>query len=177
MIGSVTGYLAFILAVIGFINARKGLPKTLLAGLWSGYLLFGLSATYQMHTHNYYHMPFIPIAALSIAPLGARATYITTNFFYRKWRLSLVLFILFILIAVGFSGQLKSYFSGHKKELKFAGAVIGVNPDFKEFIAGHYDKEISIAKEIGEYVGHNANTVFLSPDFGRILAYYGELSG
>ncbi len=177
MVGSVTGYLAFILAVFGFINARKGLPKTLLTGLWSGYLLFGLSATYQMHTHSYYHIPFIPIAALSLGPIGAGAVYIVPKLLYKRWRLSVVLFILFTISAVGFSGQLKSYVSGHKKELKFAAAVMGINPEFKEFLAGHYERELKVAREIGEYVEHSTNTVFLTPDFGRVLAYYGELSG
>jgi hypothetical protein len=32
-------------------------------------LLFGLSATFQIHTHSYYTLPFIPIAALSLGPV------------------------------------------------------------------------------------------------------------
>jgi hypothetical protein len=43
-------------------------PRALLAGLWVGYFLYGLSLPYQMYTHSYYHEQLIPIIALSLAP-------------------------------------------------------------------------------------------------------------
>jgi 4-amino-4-deoxy-L-arabinose transferase-like glycosyltransferase len=177
MIGSVTGYLAFIVAGAGLITARKGMPKAVLTGLWLGYLLFGLSATYQMHTHSYYHMPFIPIAALSFGTIGAKAISFVTKLLYKRWRSSVVIFFILVASAVGASEILKNMLAEHKKELIFTASVMGINPELKEYITGNYEKELKLAKEIGEQVGHSTRTVFLTPRFGRVLAYYGELSG
>ncbi len=177
MIGSVTGYFTFILALYGFFNARKGLPKTLLIGLWIGYLLFGLSATFQIHTHSYYHMPFIPIAALSIGPIGIAAVHHLANLILKRWRFIALIVILVIISVASSREKLGKILSEYKGEIKFAGTVVGINPEFKEFIAGNYENEVRIAKEIGEYVRHGPNTVILAHDFGRVLAYHGELSG
>ncbi len=48
--------------------------------LWAGYALFGLYFNYHISTHDYYSLPLIPIAALSLAPAGRlvlRATHQT----------------------------------------------------------------------------------------------------
>jgi hypothetical protein len=39
-------------------------------GLWGAYLLYSLFFNYHVATHDYYHLPFIPIVALSLGPLG-----------------------------------------------------------------------------------------------------------
>ena len=178
MIGGVTGYLAFILAIAGLIIAPKGLLKNVLSGLWIGYLFFGLSATYQMHTHSYYHMPFIPIAALSLGPIGSDIAHGLTKQLQKRWQLSVAFFLILIAItAVGAKAQIRIILMEHKKELKLIGAVTGINPEFKAFITGNYERELRTAKEIGEHVGHSTNTLFLTPHFGRVLTYFGELSG
>ncbi len=60
--------LAFL--VLGIIGIALATPRSraLLAGLWIGYVLYGLTLPYQMYTHTYYHLQFIPILALSLAP-------------------------------------------------------------------------------------------------------------
>jgi hypothetical protein len=174
MLGKVTGYIAFILAAAGLVTARKGMPKTLLTGLWAGYFLFGLSATYQTHTHSYYHIPFIPIAALSLGPMGAGAV----KLLIKKWHLPLVfIVILAVSGAVTSKERLKSFIEEHKNELRAGASVIGVNPRFKDFLAGRYEDEIRIAEEIGAHVEHSTNTIFLTPAFGRIIAYHGKFAG
>jgi hypothetical protein len=45
--------------------------RIFLAGLWVGYLIYGLTLPYQMYTHNYYHLQLTPLLALSMAPLAA----------------------------------------------------------------------------------------------------------
>ena len=176
MLGNVTGYIAFILSAIGTITAPKGMPKTLLAGLWLGYFLFGLSATYQIHTHAYYHIPFIPIAALSLGPMGSRAI----NLFHRSRRLHLPVILIMILViatAAGAKRPLTHLLSEHKEKMKLTAAILGVNTWFKEFLTGNYENEVKIAKEIGDHVGHSTNTLFLTPDFGRVMAYHGKFAG
>jgi hypothetical protein len=44
--------------------------RVFLYGLWGSYILFGLFFNYHIATHDYYHLPFIPIVGLSLAPLG-----------------------------------------------------------------------------------------------------------
>ncbi len=174
MLGNVTGYIAFILAVVGSVCARKGLPKTLLAGLWVGYFLFGISATFQIHTHDYYHILFIPIAALSLGPMGAKAI----NGLIKKWQFPAVLIIILALsAAVTGTGRLKSFIGDHKDELRFGASVSGINPRFKDFLTGSYDEKVRIAEEIGDHIEHSTKTIFLTPAFGRILAYHGKFAG
>jgi hypothetical protein len=40
-----------------------------MTSLWVGYFIFGLFFNYHISSHDYYSLPLIPIAALSIAPL------------------------------------------------------------------------------------------------------------
>jgi 4-amino-4-deoxy-L-arabinose transferase-like glycosyltransferase len=60
--------LAFL--VLGVVGIALAAPRSraLLAGLWIGYILYGLTLPYQMTTHTYYHLQFVPILALSLAP-------------------------------------------------------------------------------------------------------------
>ncbi|MEN8265332.1 MAG: glycosyltransferase family 39 protein [Nitrospirota bacterium] len=180
MIGRVTGYIAFILAVLGLFKAGRGRTKNLLLGLWAGYLLFGLSATYQMHTHSYYHMPFIPIAALSLAPIadifiGRKAPLLSA-----RTKIIFLTGICIISVGLFLSVQkmpLKDMLSQHKAKLKTAALILGVNTEIGRFLRGDFNKEIAIAKEIGERVGHSHNTLFLTPHFGRVITYHGEFAG
>jgi hypothetical protein len=57
--------------LLGVLSAR-GRLQALLIGLWAGYLAFGIAFTYHIHTHDYYHLPALPLAALSLAPLFSR---------------------------------------------------------------------------------------------------------
>jgi 4-amino-4-deoxy-L-arabinose transferase-like glycosyltransferase len=65
------GIVAIILALLGIGLSRPPLRIHLVA-LWAGYVLFGFSIPSLIISHSYYHALFIPILALSIAPLGAR---------------------------------------------------------------------------------------------------------
>lgn len=47
-----------------------GRKRILLAGMWLGYLLIGLSVPSLVITHNYYNLYAVPLTALSLAPLG-----------------------------------------------------------------------------------------------------------
>jgi len=179
MIGRVVGYLAFIIAFLGLFMAQQGLSKALLIGLWIGYFIFGLSATYQIHTHDYYQLQFIPIIALSLGPIGVQAINYLTNLICKRWSVTVLIIIILIVVIVGVGSQTQfgNIFSKHKRQLKILASFIGVYPEFQKFLTKDFEKEVKIAKEIGEIVGHSTNTVYLTSDFGRSLAYHGELSG
>lgn len=181
MIGQVVGYLFFMLAILGLVKVKQNRTRALLLGLWCGYFLFGLSATYQIHTHNYYSMPFIPIVALSIAPLaeairGRLACMVLTR--SRIYVLAAICFALIITAAVITRVfPMKDRLLDYKSGLKTTAVFLGIDPEFSKFIKDDFDKTVMTAKEIGEYVGHSTNTLFLTQDFGRVLAYHGELAG
>ncbi len=70
MIQDVLGLVTFALALLGFALVEHKPSRALLFGLWGGYALFGIFFNYHISTHNYYSLPLIPIAALTLTPLA-----------------------------------------------------------------------------------------------------------
>jgi len=68
MLNNVTGGVILMLALLGIFFFDKEKRRFML-GLWGGYALFGFYFNFHIHTHDYYSLPLIPIAALSLAPL------------------------------------------------------------------------------------------------------------
>lgn len=64
------GGLFIMLGLLGFFLTNDKRLLSFLFGLWGAYLLYGLFFNYHVATHDYYHLPFIPIVAVSLAPLG-----------------------------------------------------------------------------------------------------------
>jgi len=68
-LNNLIGILFLLIALAGVtLTPRKG--RTLLVGLWVGYLLYGFAFPFQIHTHDYYNLILIPIIALSLASIG-----------------------------------------------------------------------------------------------------------
>jgi hypothetical protein len=63
------GLTVLLLGVAGLVTA-KPFSRAQLVGLWVGYGLYGMVFPHQITTHNYYSLLFVPIVALSLAPLG-----------------------------------------------------------------------------------------------------------
>lgn len=152
-IGLVVGFTAFIGGLLGILMFREGQPRASLIGLWIGYLVFCLAFHYQVATHDYYQLQFIPIVALSIGPVVAlimnRLSQICTR---RYWRIAVwSILLLALLLSIGVA----------RSRL--------INPDF--------ERKVKMAQEIGERVNHSTKTIFLSSDYGVPLEYHGLLSG
>jgi len=65
LIQSLVGWWALILSAAGtLLSAPRN--RALLAGLWGGYLGYGLFLPSQMYSHSYYHLQLVPIVALSM---------------------------------------------------------------------------------------------------------------
>jgi 4-amino-4-deoxy-L-arabinose transferase-like glycosyltransferase len=67
---SIIGFSGLVLGLLGIFLFRKVPQRAFVIGLWGGYFIYGLFFPYHFVTHNYYHLPLIPIAALSLAPLA-----------------------------------------------------------------------------------------------------------
>jgi 4-amino-4-deoxy-L-arabinose transferase-like glycosyltransferase len=69
---AIVGVLA-VAAAAGLRWTRSRNGRSLLVGLWIGYLVFGAVFTVHISTHVYYSLPLVPIVALSVAPAAAAA--------------------------------------------------------------------------------------------------------
>ncbi|HZJ22347.1 MAG TPA: glycosyltransferase family 39 protein, partial [Anaerolineales bacterium] len=65
-----TGGLFIMLALLAFFLVKENRLRSLMSGLWGAYLLYGLFFDYHVATHDYYHLPLIPIVALSLGLFG-----------------------------------------------------------------------------------------------------------
>ncbi len=85
-----------VLAAFSIIFFRKA-ERWLLAGLWMGFIIFGLTLPSLITSHDYYSLPLAPILSLSLAGLGAYLLpKIATS--SRLWQL---FFVGLILVSVG----------------------------------------------------------------------------
>jgi hypothetical protein len=137
------------LGLLGLILARDKRVRGFLFGLWGAYLVYGLFFDYHVATHDYYHLPFIPIVAVSLSLFGdwffARLTESTSN----RWMRSVVYAILLY-------------------------AVFAVVWDVRnEMKAVDYRPQAAMWAEIGERVDHKKNIVGLTQDYGSRLQYWG----
>lgn len=151
MVSSAIGRWALIAALLGVLLARPGVQRYFLAGLWTGYALFGIAFTYHVHNHLYYQLMLIPIAALSI---GILAAYVCRELAFNKgiWRLG-VWALLFITVSWAVMSSLRL--------LDDSG----------------FDAQVKAYEEIGEKVSHSPNTVIFDPHEGDRIMYYGRISG
>jgi 4-amino-4-deoxy-L-arabinose transferase-like glycosyltransferase len=152
-IGLTVGFIPFIGALLGILFFRNGLPRSLMTGLWTGYVIFGLTLNYNFATHDYYQLQLIPIVGLSIGPLmSLMMSHLEQTRPQLHWRIavwSALLLALVLSIAVARSRL--------------------VNADA--------DHKVRAQREIGELVNHSTKTIFLSGDYGVPLEYQGLLSG
>jgi hypothetical protein len=136
------------LGLLGFFLVKEKRPRIFLFGLWVAYIIYGLYFDYHVATHDYYHLPLIPIVAISLSPLGdwffARVSESTSG-----WMRSAVYFILFYgMFAV----------------------VWSVRDEMK---AVDYRPQAAMWAEIGEKVDHKKNVVGLTQNYGSRLQYWG----
>jgi 4-amino-4-deoxy-L-arabinose transferase-like glycosyltransferase len=68
---AIVGFSGLILGLVGTFLYKEPAHKAFILGLWGGYFVYGLFFPYHFLTHNYYHLPLIPLAAISLAPLAA----------------------------------------------------------------------------------------------------------
>jgi hypothetical protein len=138
----------------------------LLLGLWGGYLLFGLTFTYHIHTHDYYSLQLVPVVALSLAPAAAAAMKRLGQTGLRSLGGALI-------VAVSVSAFVLAAAEQRQAISEIAG---------QERTASEYAHWVAIYEEIGQVVNHSHRTlIFFSGeddyDYGYPLMYHGRLSG
>ncbi len=160
----VTGSLGVALALLGLFFFREGRARIFLAGLWLSYLLFGLYFDYHISTHDYYSLPLIPIAALSLAAMGERfcdwaAQNASETEAGRGW--------------VWKRGAFRQAWYGALVAVLLYGLFSVVWSIRNEMKAVNYRPQAACWQEIGAALGREASVIALSQDYGLRLAYWG----
>ena len=185
MIGRTVGWLPSLIGFFAALFVARGRTKLVLAGLWCGYLAYGLIFNYHIHTHDYYSLPLLPIVAVSLAvavesPL-AKLTALWSS--HRRQLLTMTALCVIGLGAAAWGGKkliVRNLSPETKTWLKSAGGFVGFDKKFLLFM-GREDKinRVLIAdyEKIGELIGHSRRAIQLADDNGKSLIYHGEFWG
>jgi Dolichyl-phosphate-mannose-protein mannosyltransferase len=144
----VFGPLLFSVMVIGTVMAPRGLARTLLVSLWGGYAAFAVVFSYHMSTHDYYHLPFLALAALALAT------------FYK--------------VAIG--SRLRRQSMSVAVVAGACIAVSGTMRALPAIPASDAER-VKQYEEIGELAEHSTRVLFLDQQYGYVLMYHGQISG
>jgi len=146
------GYAGIVAGLFGALMFNRPVLRAFGVGLWIGYFLYGMSFPYHILTHSYYHLPLIPIIAITIAPIGA-LIFRQFNALKPVWLTRLVV------TGILFGGILIKVWDAR---------ILLVQQDFHN--------EPAYWREIGDILGHDSSVVALAHDYGNRLAYWGWIT-
>jgi 4-amino-4-deoxy-L-arabinose transferase-like glycosyltransferase len=152
LIRMTAGYIPFITGLFGILLTSKGILRSLLLGLWLGYLFFCLLFTYHIHTHDYYHLILIPVIALSLAPIGRAVFNVTRDEPFLRW-----VFVGILIFSV-------------------AGSVHETRSRWKA-VENYVRSEVSTADEIAKVLDHRSDVISLASYYAKPLKYHAEIGG
>ena len=146
---------AFVAMVLGTVLAPPGLARALFVALWAGYAAFATAFTYHMPTHDYYHLPYLALAALAVAVLWDRVTN----------------------VAPGHESAVRSR-SADAAAIAMATVIAlwGTWSAMPRLAAGERSR-IALYEEIGEVAEHTTRALFLDAEYGFPVMYHGQVSG
>jgi hypothetical protein len=148
---NVAGAALLITAIIGFFLLQNRTARSLMIGLAISYLVFGVIFTYHIHTHPYYHIQLFPVIGICAATCLASMVRALRNSSGKLWPVPVILSLLISL-----------YFAYRTERASLYQARM---------------EDPQVASKIGELIGHNPRTVFVSRYYGVPLEYYGEFGG
>jgi hypothetical protein len=143
------GGIFIMLGLLGLFLIKDRRMRIFLYGAWGAYILYGLFFDYHIATHDYYHLPFIPIVGLSLAPLGEWLFAHLTEAAAGRWRRVAV----YVILIYGLFAVLWNV----RNQMK----------------AVDYRPEAAMWAEIGGQFDDEARVVALTQDYGSRLEYWG----
>ncbi|HQN04359.1 MAG TPA: glycosyltransferase family 39 protein [Anaerolineaceae bacterium] len=146
-VNGTVGFPFFLAAILGIFLLPEKSHRAMLAGVLLGYFLYGMTFTHHITTHDYYHLPLVPLVA---AGVGIALSTLARQLLGPKWLTRLIL----IAVLLGW---------------------IGVNAwDVRVTLKRNdYRPEAAIWKELGETLGQGTSVVGLLHDYGYRLEYWG----
>jgi len=150
----VIGFSALVGGMFGILITPVGWRRNFLISMWIGYVIFGLFYTYYIHTHDYYHLQFIPAVALPLGVLGSivlqQLMQVNKNILWKVIIGAILVFSLLLNIGLYLNNYLET---------------------------GNSSSQAQLAEQIGTLVEHSTQTLFLAPYYGAPLQYHGEVAG
>ncbi len=145
----VVGWPIAAIAAIGTGVAAQPLTRRLLGAIWLGYAAFAVAFTYHVPTHDYYHLPFLPIAALAAAAAIDRL-------------LSMAPARAGVWLAAAFACLV---------------AVRGSWMAWPRLTLPHAAEIVADYERIGEATHHDGRVLFLDLEYGYPLMYHAQVAG
>ncbi len=149
---SVVGFSGIMLGLVGTLMFQNPSQRAFVIGLWGGYVVYGLFFPYHFLTHDYYHLPLIPLVALCLAP-----------------------------VADGVFRQLAAVNPGKLARLAvlailFLGIALKMWDIRVELARSDFRHEPPYWQALGELIGREHTVVALTQDYGYRLTYYGWIN-
>ncbi|NSW53675.1 MAG: glycosyltransferase family 39 protein [Anaerolineae bacterium] len=142
-------YHFLVLSLIGIALAEQKAVRDFLLSLWTAYIAFGFTFAYHIYTHDYYHQPLVPLAALSVGlAVSTAATALKPN--------SIKLFTRIVLAAAF-----------------LAAVAFGIRTSRGMMVGENYQHEAQYWAELGQKIGTQPKVVALTHDYGYRLSYWG----
>lgn len=138
-------------AAAGALRAESPVARVVLLSLFAGYAAFAVAFTYHMPTHDYYHLPYIAVAALGTAALTARIER-SANLDPR------VRMTVAALVAIAI-------------------VIFGTRAAWPRLQEPDAPERARMYAAIGEDAAHDTRVVFLDAEYGYALMYHGQISG
>ncbi len=145
----VVGFYPIIISLLGFFLIKEKKYQVLYFCMWLGYLLYGFMFAYHIYTHDYYHLPLIPIIALGFGVVGGEI-FARLESRSLGWGFKALVLLLF-LFSVG----------------------LGVMKSRGEMIGASYRHEAKYWQELGAKIGQGKSVVALTHDYGYRINYWG----
>lgn len=145
-IGKQLGLGAILLALGGVALAQPVL-RWMLAGLWIGYAVYGITLPHQTTTHEYYHLLLVWLLPLSLAPVFQLVLEKLAEQ-SRGWRL------LFAAVVLG-------------------GAGFGAWIARSTLVGQDYRADEAYWTQVAEAIPADGDTIALTQYYGHLLMYYG----
>lgn len=168
-LGTVSGREFILLAgLIGLFFIKNRVKLGFLLGIWFGYIIYGFGFSYHFMTHYYYHLPVIPLLALSIGALAEYVFQWVRKVSSQKPRARLPKSPKAVRLRKSLPHLTRSGLVGI--------VLIGIWGSYYKLQEKDYRHEPDWYYTVASFVGREANVVALTQDYGFRIKYYGWIS-
>ena len=149
---SVVDYFPLIIGLLAIFLIKKKEYRVFYACLWLGYALFGFTFAYHIYTHNYYHLPLIPMVAIGFGAIFeivfTKLEELNPHWFAR------LLIAGVLLLSIGLCA-LKAR---------------------NDLLEASYHHEAAYWERLGDKIGMNKAVIALTHDYGYRISYWGFIN-